>query len=149
MNIGVDIGGSHVGIALIENGRIVKKVEQDIEKSAETEREILDLMDFYIDAFSQMGNIEKIGIVLPVDESVHIVENRRIDGIVNLQPIGPEIPCNDIIPEICIIGIECHQSIISPDPPPESMRESPVRNRRTPQLRRNILKTHVSFPPVV
>ena len=96
-----------------------------------------------------LGIIEKIGIVLPVDESVHIVENRRIDGIVNLQPIGPEIPCNDIIPEICIIGIECHQSIISPDSPPESMRESPVRNGRTSQLRRNILKTHVSFPPVV
>ena len=82
MNIGVDIGGSHVGIALIENGRIVKKVEQDIEKSAETEREILDLMDFYIDAFSQMGNIEKIGIVAPGTPSR---ENLSIKRLVNLQ----------------------------------------------------------------
>ena len=32
MNIGIDIGGSHIGIALIEDGKIVKKVEQDIEK---------------------------------------------------------------------------------------------------------------------
>ena len=65
MNIGIDIGGSHIGIALIEDGKIVKKVEQDIEKIDGIEKHILDIIDFYIDAFSQMGNVEKIGIVAP------------------------------------------------------------------------------------
>ena len=52
MNIGIDIGGSHIGIALIENEKIVKEVEQEIEKREGIEKNILDIVDFYIDAFS-------------------------------------------------------------------------------------------------
>ena len=33
MKIGIDIGGSHIGVALVnEDGEIVKKIEQDIIK---------------------------------------------------------------------------------------------------------------------
>ncbi len=78
MNIGIDIGGSHIGIALIEDGKIVKKVEQDIEKIDGIEKHILDIIDFYIDAFSQMGNVEKIGIVAPGTPIKNSLEIKRI-----------------------------------------------------------------------
>ena len=44
MNIGIDIGGSHIGIALIENEKIVKEVEQEIEKREGIEKNILDIV---------------------------------------------------------------------------------------------------------
>ena len=78
MNIGIDIGGSHIGIALIEDGKIVKKVEQDIKKIDGIEKHILDIIDFYIDAFSQMGNVEKIGIVAPGTPIKNSLEIKRI-----------------------------------------------------------------------
>lgn len=78
MNIGIDVGGSHIGIALIEDGKIVKKVEQDIEKIDGIEKHILDIIDFYIDAFSQMGNVEKIGIVAPGTPIKNSLEIKRI-----------------------------------------------------------------------
>ena len=78
MNIGIDIGGSHIGIALIEDGKIVKKVEQDIEKIDGIEKHILDIIDCYIDAFSQMGNVEKIGIVAPGTPIKNSLEIKRI-----------------------------------------------------------------------
>ena len=78
MNIGIDIGGSHIGIALIEDGKIVKKVEQEIEKIDGIEKHILDIIDFYIDAFSQMGNVEKIGIVAPGTPIKNSLEIKRI-----------------------------------------------------------------------
>ena len=68
MNIGIDIGGSHIGIALIENEKIVKEVEQEIEKREGIEKNILDIVDFYIDAFSQMGDIKRIGLLLLVHQ---------------------------------------------------------------------------------
>ena len=78
MNIGIDIGGSHIGIALIENEKIVKEVEQEIEKREGIEKNILDIVDFYIDAFSQMGDIKRIGIVAPGTPNKDKLSIRRI-----------------------------------------------------------------------
>ena len=48
MKIGIDLGGSHVGIALISNeNKIIEKVEIPIEKNINTELEILNIIDSY------------------------------------------------------------------------------------------------------
>ena len=52
MNIGIDIGGSHIGIALVEDGNIVGNVkEKDL-----TRKERLDLKQTLIDDIIRMVN---------------------------------------------------------------------------------------------
>lgn len=41
MNIGIDLGGSHIGVALIENGKILTKREEDIEKNTKDIKELI------------------------------------------------------------------------------------------------------------
>lgn len=41
MNIGIDIGGSHIGAALIENGKILTKREEDIVKDTKDIKELI------------------------------------------------------------------------------------------------------------
>lgn len=66
MKIGVDLGGSHIGIALInEDNAIVEKNEMDIEKNENIETEILSVIDYYISKFKQNNPIELIGIASP------------------------------------------------------------------------------------
>ena len=52
--------------------------DEDIEKIDGIEKHILDIIDFYIDAFSQMGNVEKIGIVAPGTPIKNSLEIKRI-----------------------------------------------------------------------
>ncbi len=52
MNIGIDIGGSHIGIALVEDGNIIGKIkEKDI-----TRKERLNLKQTLIDDIIRMVN---------------------------------------------------------------------------------------------
>ena len=44
MRIGIDIGGSHIGIGIINNGEIIEKVEREIYKN-ESEESILNYID--------------------------------------------------------------------------------------------------------
>ena len=82
MKIGIDLGGSHIGIALInDENEILEKFEMDIEKKENLESEILEIIDFYISKFKQNNNIELIGIASPGNPKVN---DLTISNLVNL-----------------------------------------------------------------
>ena len=82
MKIGIDLGGSHIGIALInEINVIVEKNEMDIEKRENIENEILAVIDYYINKFKQNNQIELIGIASPGNPNN---KDLCISNIVNL-----------------------------------------------------------------
>lgn len=82
MKIGIDLGGSHIGIALInENNVIVEKNEMDIEKRENIGNEILAVIDYYINKFKQSNQIELIGIASPGNPNN---KDLCISNIVNL-----------------------------------------------------------------
>ena len=82
MKIGIDIGGSHIGIALInENNEIIKKTEMDIEKKETIESDILTIIDYYIGKFKENNKIELIGIASPGNPKI---DELAIYNIVNL-----------------------------------------------------------------
>lgn len=88
MNIGIDIGGSHIGIGLVNHkGQIIKKVEQDIEKREEVDKYIIENIDSSIKIFSQEAKIEKIGIVAPGNPKKDslVIENLVNLGLENLD----------------------------------------------------------------
>ena len=65
MRIGIDIGGSHIGIGLINNGEIIEKVEKEIIKK-ETEKSIIEYIDSIITEMIQNNkNIDMVGIATP------------------------------------------------------------------------------------
>ena len=82
MKIGIDLGGSHIGIALInDENEILEKFEMDIEKKENIESEILSIIDSYISKFKQNNNIELIGIASPGNPKVN---DLTISNLVNL-----------------------------------------------------------------
>lgn len=82
MKVGIDLGGSHIGVALInDKDEIVKKIEKDIEKSENISSEILAMIDSYISKFKEEYNIELIGIASPGNPKVN---DLSISNIVNL-----------------------------------------------------------------
>lgn len=82
MKIGVDLGGSHIGIALINNkNKIIEKIEIPIEKNKNIEIDILNIIDFYINKFKEKNKIELIGIAGPGNPNI---EQLNITNIVNL-----------------------------------------------------------------
>ena len=65
MRIGIDLGGSHIGIALIENNIIKEKIEIELEKKENIVLYIMNILDYYISKFKEDNNIELIGIASP------------------------------------------------------------------------------------
>ena len=72
MKIGIDLGGSHIAVGLIENGSIISKREKDFydEDKNSIEKTIEDLTVEYIEEILQeinisINEIEKIGIAAP------------------------------------------------------------------------------------
>lgn len=67
MNIGIDLGGSHISIGLIQNNKIIEKKEKRI--MAKEKREIKNVIEsFIIENIKGLKNkyeIEKIGIAVP------------------------------------------------------------------------------------
>ena len=83
MKIGIDLGGSHIGIALINDDNVIlEKFEMDIEKSENISSEILAIIDSYINKFKQNNNIELIGIASPGNPNNN---DLSISNIVNLD----------------------------------------------------------------
>ncbi len=65
MRIGIDIGGSHIGIGIINNGEIIEKVEKEIYKN-ESEESILNYIDEVISEIIKKENtIDLIGVATP------------------------------------------------------------------------------------
>lgn len=81
MKIGIDLGGSHIGIALIDNNNIKEKIEIELEKKEDISSYIMTILDYYIDKFTENNNIELIGIASPGNPNS---KNLCITNIVNL-----------------------------------------------------------------
>lgn len=69
MKIGIDLGGSHVAVGIVENGKIQKHLEKDIVEKRQIENvlveDILNLIKALLDNNKLEENIEKIGISAP------------------------------------------------------------------------------------
>lgn len=80
MRIGIDVGGSHIGIGLINNGEIIKKIEKEIYKK-ETENSILDYIETVIDEIIKKENsIDLVGIATP-----GYIQGYCMKNLVNLE----------------------------------------------------------------
>ncbi len=85
MNIGIDLGGSHIGVALVEKDKIIAKKEKDIEKTSNNiKEEIVTTICEYIKKMIKENKIEpeeieNIGISAPGVAKEGIIYN-----IVNL-----------------------------------------------------------------
>ena len=72
MYFGIDIGGSHVGIGLIDDKKIIAKKERDWKKEEKTKIEIIILetienliQELLLEKNITIQNIEYIGIAFP------------------------------------------------------------------------------------
>ena len=91
MRIGIDIGGSHIAVATVDrSGKIIEKMEQDIEKREGIAQYILDYVDKAIEKLIQTADIEEIGIALPGNPKEGTITNLVNLGIdkINLQGIS-------------------------------------------------------------
>ena len=83
MKIGVDIGGSHIAVALIdEQYKIIRKEVKDIENNKSNMEEfVLDYINTYIEEFKKQYEITGIGISVPGNPKGTIVQNINNLGI--------------------------------------------------------------------
>lgn len=76
MKIGIDIGGSHIAVALVNNeGKIIQKIEQDIKKQENMEGYIVSYVDDAIEKLSKTVDIKEIGIAVPGNPNGTIITN--------------------------------------------------------------------------
>lgn len=90
MNIGIDLGGSHIGIGIVENGKIIDKIEEDLNKqyNEKIEEIILSKIIKNIKELLKFNKLEtsqinRIGISCPGEP-----KNGCMKNIVNLNIIA-------------------------------------------------------------
>ena len=80
MKIGIDIGGSHIGIGLLnDENQIIKKIEKDITYDEQTKKNLINYIERTIDELIQENDVNFIGIVTP-----GILKNGIALNLVNL-----------------------------------------------------------------
>ena len=85
MKIGIDLGGSHIGVGIIEGGEIVYKVEKDLQNYEKGTLNIIELIKKIISAIIKQYNkkikdIELIGIACPgISENGIITNANNLD----------------------------------------------------------------------
>ena len=78
MKIGVDIGGSHIGVGLVDNnGSIVLKIEKFIKDKTNIKAQIEEFVSETIIEMGLVYNIESIGIAIPGT----VTENKIIKAV--------------------------------------------------------------------
>lgn len=76
MKIGIDIGGSHIGIGLLnDENKIIKKTEKDITYEKEVEKRVIDYLEKNIDDLKKENDVKLIGIVTPGNIKDNIITN--------------------------------------------------------------------------
>lgn len=86
MKIGIDIGGSHIAVAIVnEEGKIVQKIEQDVKMQSDMAQYIVNYVDNAIEKLSKSGDIEAIGIAAPGNPKKEIITNLVNLGIEKLD----------------------------------------------------------------
>ena len=85
MKIGIDLGVSHIGIGVVENGNIIEKIETDmISKTNQNDMDVeKEKIENYIlkniEKLLKKYTIEEIGIAVP-----GTTNNGKISSLVNL-----------------------------------------------------------------
>mgnify|MGYP005755393711 CR=1 FL=1 len=101
MKIGIDLGGSHIGIGLLNNdNRIVNKIEKDIDEIGRYEKQILKFIDEQIEILKKNNRIDLIGIATPGNIKGDCMENLVNLGIKRLDFSGLIEKNKDIIFQI-------------------------------------------------
>ena len=101
MKIGIDLGGSHIGIGLLNNdNRIVNKIEKDIDEIGRYEKQILKFIDEQIEILKKNNRIDLIGIATPGNIKGNCMENLVNLGIKRLDFSGLIEKNKDIIFQI-------------------------------------------------
>ena len=78
MKIGVDVGGSHIGIGLVnESGNIIQKAEKFLEDKTDIKEIIEEFIAENVMQMSLVNNVERIGIAIPGTVS----ENKIIKAV--------------------------------------------------------------------
>ena len=82
MKIGIDLGGSHIGVGIINNGKIEYKVEKDLKQEEKGKDSILELITKLVDGIIRESRIKKekievIGIAFPGIVSEGIIEKSK------------------------------------------------------------------------
>ena len=81
MKIGVDIGGSHIGIGVVDNnGEIIIKTEKFLKEKNNIRNILEEFITENVMQFALMYDIESIGIAVP-----GTIRNNNIDKAVNLN----------------------------------------------------------------
>lgn len=101
MKIGIDLGGSHIGIGLLNNDNgIVNKIEKDIDEIGRYEKQILKFIDEQIEILKKNNRIDLIGIATPGNIKGDCMENLVNLGIKRLDFSGLIEKNKDIIFQI-------------------------------------------------
>lgn len=80
MKIGIDVGGSHIGIGVLDDeNKIIRKIEKDITYEKEVEQKVIKYLENNIDEIMNEYLIEVLGIVTPGN-----IKNNTITNLVNL-----------------------------------------------------------------
>ena len=81
MKIGIDIGGSHIAIGLVnEQGKIIDKIEEELVERENIAQYIVDYVDKAIEKLTKNVDIQGIGIAAPGNPKGLIITN-----LVNLK----------------------------------------------------------------
>ena len=80
MKIGIDLGGSHIGIGLLSNdNELIEKIEKNRDNSFNSEKDIINLIDNYINQMTEKYQIDLIGIATPGN-----VQDNKMKNLFNL-----------------------------------------------------------------
>ena len=85
MKIGIDLGGSHVGVGIVQDGEIVYKIEKDLMDNEKGTKNIVELIKRIIPAMlrqhnAQIEDLELIGIACPgISESGKIIKAKNLN----------------------------------------------------------------------
>lgn len=85
MKIGIDLGGSHIGVGIVENGEIIYKIEKDLQENEKGTKNIVELIKKIIPEMLKQQNakiedIELIGIACPgISEQGKIIKAKNLN----------------------------------------------------------------------
>lgn len=85
MKIGIDLGGSHVGVGIVQDGEIVYKIEKDLMDNEKGTKNIVELIKRIIPEMlrqhnAQIEDLELIGIACPgISESGKIIKAKNLN----------------------------------------------------------------------
>lgn len=107
MNIGIDIGGSHIGLGLVdENAQIIDKIEEDInyKSKLKIEEEIFSKIVKFINEILEKNNLKinkigKVGIACPgepKDGCLKNIVNLNIDSFPIVERLKKELNFDNI-----------------------------------------------------